>query len=201
MLKAFAVCCLLIVVPRTAAAEWQFTPMIGATFLGNTSIVDPELATDNVHRHFGGAVSLLGGGLFGVESVFVWTPGFFDDDDPPVQLVESSRSIAWMGNIVVTAPRRWTEYFLRPFVSGGIGWLRTSKLEQTAIFAPSVDLVGFNIGGGAIGFFTPRTGVRFDVRYYSNLKPTDEGAVAFGDVRLRYMTASVGIVLRRGFAF
>lgn len=201
MLRAFAVCCVLIVAPRAAAAEWQFTPMLGATFFGSTSLFDPELATDNVHRNFGGAVSLLGGGLFGVESVLVWTPGFFDDDDA-VQLVESSRSVAWMGNVVFTAPRRWTEYNLRPFVSGGIGWLHMSTTEPTRfpsrdIFVLDENLVGFNIGGGAIGFFTRRTGVRFDLRYYSNLKPTDEGPIAFGDVRLRYLVASVGIVLRR----
>ena len=199
MLRALGVCCLLLFVPQTVAAEWHFTPMDGLTFLGNTSLPDLELATDNVHRNFGGAVSLFGGGLLGVESVFVWTPGFFDDDQAAVQLVESSRSIGWMGNIVLTAPRRWTEYFLRPFVSGGIGWLHTSTTEIRRNLAPATaNVVGFNIGGGAIGFFTPRTGVRFDVRYYSNLEPTDDPP-AFGDVRLRYMTASIGIVLRRGF--
>ena len=197
MLRAVAICCLLLIIPRSAAAEWQFTPMVGLTFFGSTSLFDPELGTDNVHRNFGGSVSLLGGGLFGLESIVVWTPGFFDDDDDPAQLVTSSRSLALMGNVVLTAPRRWTEYSLRPFVSGGVGWLHTSKDAQTVIFRPTVNLVGFNIGGGAIGFFTPRTGIRFDVRYYSNLKPTDEGAVAFGDVRLRYMTASIGLVLRR----
>ena len=198
MLRALAVCSLLVFVPRSAAAEWQFTPMLGATFFGNTSVVDPEFASDNAHRNFGGAVSLLGGGLLGVESILVWTPGFFDDDTHPSQLVKSSRVVAVMGNVVLTAPRRWTEYSLRPFVSGGIGWLHTSKTEQFGVLSLQENLVGFNIGGGAIGFFTARTGVRLDLRYYSNLRPTDEGpGVGFGPVRLRYMTASIGVVIRR----
>jgi hypothetical protein len=198
MLRAFAVCCVLILLPRSAAAEWQFTPMIGATFFGSTNLIDHEFATDNVHRNFGGSVSLLGGGLLGVESVFVWTPGFFDDPTAAFQLVESSRSISWMGNIVLTAPRRWTEYGLRPFVSGGVGWLHARTIEQAALIPFDANLLGFNVGGGAIGFFTERTGIRFDLRYHSNLKPTAD-VPGFGENRLRYLTASVGLVLRRGF--
>ena len=178
--------------------------MAGATFFGSTNLFDPEAGSDNVHQHLGGAVSLLGGGLLGVESVFVWTPRFFNDDEAPIQLVESSRSIALMGNIVLTAPRRWTEYNLRPFVSAGVGWLHTSQTAEEVIPVPgeepipvSENLLAFNVGGGAVGFFTSRTGIRFDVRYYSNLKPTEEGPAFFGNVRLRYMTASVGLVLRR----
>lgn len=173
--------------------------MIGATFLGSTTLPDLELATDNVHQNFGGSVSLLGGGLFGVESVFVWTPGFFDDDNSPrAQVVESSRSLAWMGNVVLIAPRRWTEYGLRPFVSGGVGWLHARKTEQAVVLPEDANLLAFNIGGGAIGFFTERTGIRFDLRYHSNLKPTPD-VRGFGDTRLRYLTASVGIVIRRGY--
>lgn len=210
MLRALAVCCVLILLPRQAAAEWHFTPMVGATFFGSTSLFDPEFATDNVHRNFGGAVSLLGGGLLGIESILVWTPGFFDDrkfDDDPFQqrrqFVKSSRSVSWMGNVVLTAPRRWTEYNLRPFVSGGIGWLHLSLTEPPlpagGVLPLDENLIGFNIGGGAIGFLTRRTGVRFDVRYYSNVKPTDEGPVSptGTNVRVRYVTASVGFVLRR----
>lgn len=204
---AIAVCSLLVILtPRAAGAEWHITPMVGVTFFGSTNLIDHELATDNVHRTFGGSVSLLGGGLLGVESLFAWTPGFFDDDEAPNQLVKSSRLVSLMGNVVLTAPRRWTEYSLRPFVSGGIGWVQVSTTEQFPAVIPGEtllpinnNLVGFNIGGGAVGFLTPRTGLRFDVRYYSNLNPTDEGPVAFGNVRIRYLTASVGIVLRRGF--
>ena len=38
---------------------------------------------------------------------------------------------------------------------------------------------------------------RFDVRYYGTLQNLDEQAVSFGPVNLRYMTASIGVVLRR----
>jgi len=112
--------------------------------------------------------------------------------------VLTSRTISAMGNIVVTTPRRWTEYSLRPFVSGGFGVIKVSKTEVKPVFSFNSNLPGFNIGGGAIGFLSKRTGIRFDLRYYSSLARSDEGDdVSFGPVHIRYMTASVGVVLRR----
>jgi hypothetical protein len=190
-------CLCLLACPSASEAEWHLTPMVGVTFAGNTSIVDPELATRQVHGQFGGAVSLLGGGVLGIEGIVVLTPGFFKGD---VDLLESSRSIAVMGNVVVTAPRRWTEYNLRPFVSAGVGVLHVSFVEKNPGVGPlNENIAGFNVGGGAVGFFSPRTGVRFDLRYYSNLYGQSGEFVTLTSekIHLRYMTASVGLVLRR----
>lgn len=189
-LAAFWLC--LLAAPLPAAAEWHFTPLLGVTFRGNTTFVDAEHATGDAHRSFGGAVTLLGGGLVGAEGLFVLTPRFFQKSG---DLVQSSRVTALMGNVAVTTPRRWTEYSLRPFVSGGFGLLRVAKTEQT--FPLEANFAAFNIGGGAVGFFSQRTGVRFDLRYYSTLHETDRGAAAVGPVHVRYMAASVGLVFRR----
>jgi hypothetical protein len=201
MRRLFAFGCLCILAfPGIAAAEWHLTPLVGLTFAGNTNLIDPDLATGETHTNFGGSVSLLGGGLFGVEGLIVFTPGFFKSD---LDLVQSSQSIAMMGNVVLTAPRRWTEYSLRPFVSGGVGLMHVSYEERISALLPgpvSENIAGFNIGGGAVGFFTPRTGVRFDLRYYSNLYGQNSDVV-FGTedtkIHLRYMTFTVGLVLRR----
>ena len=197
-------CVCLLLVPRAAAAEWHITPMVGMTFAGNTSLPDPDLATDNVHANLGGAVTLLGGGIVGLEGVFVWTPRFFEAkrEGGLVTTIDSSRSVVLMGNAVVTVPRRWTEYFLRPFVSAGIGLLHASFSEtgDVDVFGPVSDSVlGFNVGGGAIGFLSKDTGLRFDVRYYSNIgRLGGQNPVRPDDrVHLRYMTASIGLVLRR----
>ena len=193
--RGLLTCCVLVVFfPQAATAEWHFTPMLGATFFGDTNIIDPDLATDKVHRNFGGAVGLLGGGIFGAEGVVVWTPGLFTGD---LGLVRNSRSIAVMGNAVLTTPRRWTEYSLRPFVSGGFGVLTASKTEVADVFSTNRNFAAFNIGGGAVGFLSKRTGVRFDFRYYRSLSRSDQGPVAIDAFHLRYMTASVGLVLRR----
>jgi hypothetical protein len=195
LLRALAASLLLaLAFPQSAAAEWHFTPMVGTTFFAKTSLIDPDAATDQSHRNFGGSVALLGGGIFGAEGLVVWTPGFFTGDKG---LVESSRSIAAMGNVVVTTPRRWTEYSLRPFVSGGFGLLHMSETQVVNLFPFNSNIPAFNIGGGAIGFLSQRTGLRFDLRYYSGLSRMDEGNVSIGRVYIRYMTASVGVVLRR----
>ena len=180
--------------PQSAAAEWHFTPMVGTTFFIKTSLIDPDAATDQIHRNFGGSVALLGAGILGAEGLVVWTPGFFNGDKG---IVDKSRSIAAMGNVVITTPRRWTEYSLRPFVSSGFGVLNASRTDVFQVFPDNRNIPAFNIGGGAIGFLSKRTGLRFDLRYYRGLSRSDEGPVSIGPVHLRYMTGSVGVVLRR----
>ena len=180
--------------PQSAAAEWHFAPMLGTTFFIKTSVVDLDAATDQIHRNLGGSITLLGSGIFGAEGLIVWTPGFFTGDKG---LVKNSRVISVMGNVLMTTPRRWTEYSLRPFLSGGFGLVHVLNTDVAKVFPFDSNLPAFNIGGGAIGFLSKRTGLRFDLRYYSNLARSDEGPVAVGRVHIRYMTASVGVVLRR----
>jgi hypothetical protein len=195
MLKILACCCaLLALTPRTAAAEWHLTPFVGLTFKGNVSLIDLEHGAEKVHGHFGGAFTLLGGGLFGVEGVFVDTPGFFKSESDG--LVTHSRNFALMGNAVLTAPRRWTEYGLRPFLSGGLGLQHLSVSDQADLLPASKSAAAFNIGGGAIGFLSQRVGLRFEMRYYANLHRTDEGPIALAPLHVRYFTGSVGIVFR-----
>jgi hypothetical protein len=198
--RILILCALLLAVPRPAAAEWQFAPFFGWTFKGHTSITDLEFATDDTHRSFGIAVTWLGRGPVGFEGYAVYVPGFFndsklhDDDD----IVTSSRSYALMGNLVVTTPRSWNEYGLRPYVSGGFGLLRAEQTDVLGALPVSKSLPGANIGGGAVGFLSNRTGLRFDLRFFTTLRTTeDTEGVTFGArTHLRYWTASVGLVLR-----
>lgn len=200
MPRLLVLCVLLLLFPaKQAAAEWHITPMIGLTTLGSTTIFDAELGTEQRHRNYGGAVTWLSRGLFGAEVLGSWTPGFFEGQDVDgIDKIKSSRTISLMGNVVVTAPQRWTEYFLRPFVSGGFGLMHVAKTDlPEGLFPVNLNVVGFNVGGGAVGFFSDRAGVRFDIRYHSVLNPSDHGPISIGDVNLRYVTASVGIIFRR----
>lgn len=204
MLRVLALCgVILLGSARGAQAEWQFTPMVGFTMLGNTSLFDPEQGSSERHRHFGGSVAFLGGGILGAEVLTIWTPGFFQTSNAAVDFLENSRTLVLMGNVVLTAPRRWTEYSLRPYVSGGLGLMHASTTENLpgpGIFPIDNNVAGFNIGGGAVGFLSDRTGLRFDLRYHTTLKQArDEDAPTFGPgpVHLRYVTASIGLVFRR----
>ena len=199
--------------PASAAAEWHFTPLVGYTFKGGTNIIDTERqretgegAVGKTHKHFGGAVSIFGEGILGIEAVAVWTPSLFQGkpDEIVLETVDQDQSLSLMGNVVLTTPRKWTEYFLRPYFSGGIGLMHASVTQIAStggdVLDPvNLDAIGYNLGGGAIGFFTERTGVRFDFRYHSTFRRSDDSpAVVDGDVaHLRYMTFSVGVVIRR----
>jgi hypothetical protein len=205
MLRAVAICLLLLATCASdAAAEWHFTPMGGLTMLGSTSVFDPEEGTGNTHLNAGGAVSWLSRGIFGAEAMTTWTPNFFEGEprsdflDPGANRVQikSSRALSFMGNVVVTLPQRWTEYGLRPFISGGLGWMHASSIDDSELLPVKVNVRGVNVGGGATGFLTNKTGLRFDVRYHSTLNRL-EGATTLGAAHLRYMTASIGIVIRR----
>ena len=212
MRRTLAMCGLcLLLAPRAASAEWHFTPLLGVTFGGNTTFVDFQNGTDKRHLNFGGAVSRFGQGIIGVEGIVIYTRHFFEFDgprdpaDPPAPPIAKSYTLSAMGNVVLTVPKRWTEYFLRPYVSGGFGVLRAVSIDQpqggvqaNPLFQVESTMPGFNIGGGAIGFFTEGTGLRFDVRYHAGLRhdPGDENVIG-PEMHLRYMTAQIGLVIRR----
>lgn len=196
-IRVLAACATLIVAfAAEARAEWQFVPFFGLTFNGDTSLANPEFGAEKVHWNLGGAVTVIGEWPIAVEGLFSYTPQFFEGGDDVPNVVESSRALALMGNVVLTVPRSWNEYGLRPFVSGGIGLLSVSVTDVPGALTFRENLLGYNIGGGAVGFVTNRTGLRFDLRYYSNLKPSDESGVSIGRVRLSYWTGSVGVVIR-----
>jgi hypothetical protein len=186
-------------VPAPAAADWLFAPFIGITFQGETTLLDSERAVGKSDWSFGGVATLLGAGPLGAEGLILYTPGFFQQDNAPDNLpdVVESRAIAIMGNVVLAAPRKWNEYGLRPYVSGGIGLLNASSKDEFNLLPVKTNLLGYNVGGGAYGLFSERTGLRFDLRYFSNLKPSDsEEGIALGRVQLSYWNASVGLIFR-----
>jgi hypothetical protein len=172
--------------------------MAGVSFLGDTTLHDFELATGKAHANLGGAVTFVGRGLLGVEALAVWTPGFFDNENSPVNFVQNTRTLTLAGNLIITLPQRWTEYGLRPYVSGGLGWMNAHAPDVGNVLPLDVNLPGYNIGVGAVGFLSADTGLRFDFRYFGSLtRPDLGGLVARGPVHLNYATLSVGLVFRR----
>ena len=184
-----------------AQAEWHIVPLVGLTLNGSTDAppaVESPTAGLGTHLNIGAAGALLGAGILGAEGIVVFTPNFKSDD---AQAIQSSRALAVMGNVVLTTPRRWTEYSLRPFVSGGFGVMRLSvasvPVNGVVPFDTQTTAAAFDIGGGAIGFFTKHTGVRFDVRYYRWLGRGSSQLLPNEATQLSFMSASVGVVIRR----
>lgn len=204
-----------VLTPASAAAEWQFAPFVGFMFKGESNLLEPNIPPDEDapfgvnqrHWNLGGTVRLVGPGPLGVEALVQWIPGFFEPaetgslepTDPDSTPITSSYGFALMGNVVLTTPRSWNEYGLRPFVSGGLGLLRA--VHDDATLPVRANLPGYNVGGGAVGFLTDRVGLRFDLRYFRHVppgkEPTDDTPILPGDrVRLHYWTGTVGVVIK-----
>jgi hypothetical protein len=191
---------------RPAAAEWLFAPFFGWEFGGHTAFSDLEQASDDRRRAFGITVTRLGGGIIGFEGTAVYVPGFFNDPKrindltrpETIDIITSSRVFALMGNVVVAAPRRWNEFGLRPYLSGGLGMLRADESDELGAIDVHQRLFAANIGGGAVGFLSDRTGLRFDLRFFSNVRNVvdTEGVTLVGRKHLRFWVGSIGLVLR-----
>lgn len=199
-----SIACLL-VFARPAAADWHFTPFLGWTLGGSTTFLDLEntLAGEEFGRkHFvyGGSVTRFWRGPLGLEALFVHVPGIFDRENlglqPELEPFSDSRSMALMGNVVVTIPRAWSEHGLRPFASGGFGLVHVAQDYQRDFLRVRRNEWGYNVGGGAVGPITDRTGVRFEVRRFSYVKSAPIQGASVDREHISYWTATVGVVFR-----
>jgi Outer membrane protein beta-barrel domain len=181
---------------REARADYLFMPFIGGAFGGNTAFLNLEQGAGSTQLIFGGSTAWLSPGVIGFEGDFAYAPRFFERDNLAGRIV-SSKLVTLSGSVIVTVPQRLTGYSLRPYLVGGVGLIH-SDIDYDGVF-PSVDdnSLGVNLGGGAIGFLTPRTGVRFELRNFRT--PEREANPANLDVsaRVSFWRFTVGVVIRR----
>lgn len=190
-LLAFA---LLLCLPWRVAAEWQVKPFVGLTFGGSTTFLDLEDAVGTTNPAIGiGAVYLSD--MLGIEAEVASAPGFFQAGGR--RLIVRSAVTTVTGNVVLTLPRRMTEYTLRPYFVAGAGLMRVSMDDALGAFELSSNLAAFDIGGGVTGFFSDRFGVSWDLRYFRSLKGQQVGpGLSFGDPELSFWRLNMALVLR-----
>lgn len=177
--------------PATAAADWIVSPYIGTRFAANTTFVVGREGTEESKFLFGSSIGLLTDGVLGVEADLAFVPGFFDGSS-----IVQSRVTTLMGNVVLATPLGVNQYGLRPYLTGGLGLLRARGNDT---FGPviSSNLLGMNIGGGAIGPISERTSLRFDLRYIRNLGTDDETPLASNaGFQLKFWRGTVGLTFR-----
>lgn len=180
--------------PSDASADWLLTPFIGGSFAPETTFLIFEEGAGRALT-LGGSVALLTDGILGLEVDFGHTPGFFQGDDPR-GLVLTSRVTTLTGNVILAVPLSVTRESLRPYVVGGIGLLQARSRHAAGLFPVEEDLVGVAIGAGAIGMVSPRTGLRFDVRYINAASGADGPFARPGLSSLSFWRATAGVVLR-----
>jgi len=183
---------------REARADYLFTPFIGGVFGRETAFaLFREEGQDNKPVIFGGAAGWLSSGFLGVEGEFAYGPHFFERDNP-LSTITSSSVATLTGNVIVAVPRSVTGYSLRPYVIGGLG-LTHSAISYLGVVPDPVDdnSLAFNVGGGAIGFLTQRTGVRFELRHFRTFGRQPNEVTLEESSKLSFWRFTVGVVIRR----
>lgn len=188
--------------PAKASADWLFTPFVGINWGGtakfNESGADFE---DKFERksNFGFSLANMGGGIFGFEIDFGYSPNFFADTTGDKNFgYGDSNVVTLMSNIIVGAPIEGPSgRGIRPYVSGGIGYIRTSIDDADDFFDISSNDFGMNAGGGVHVFVADKLGLRGDVRYFRSLKgDISEDDVDFGLGSFNYWRGTIGVSFR-----
>lgn len=171
--------------PSTARAEGFVSPWLGVNF-GS----DPAEG----RASFGVTGGYMGAGIIGGEFDFGYSPSFFGNEND----FGNNNVLTAMANVIIGIPIGGTSGAgVRPYVTGGIGLIRTSidgLLNDDAI---ANNDFGFNLGAGVMGFFNSHVGMRGDVRYFRNLQ--DNSDPNDFDVDLggfHFWRASIGVVIK-----
>jgi hypothetical protein len=175
------------------AADKQIRPFIGATFAGDTTFVSPD-RTAGRNLIYGVSVTTLGE-IFGVDVDLADAPGFFEGDE---HLILSSRVTTLTGNVVIAAPRRLTEYVLRPYFVGGAGLMRVHADDYFNVFPVNRYLPAFDLGGGVLMFLNNTLGAAVEVRRFQNFhkESNDPGVTFQGVEKVSFWRAGISLAIR-----
>ncbi len=185
---------LLLCITPDAAADWLIIPHVGVVFGGNTTIVDLDQGAGSRTFTLGGSVAWLTDGIIGLEADVAHTSRFFERGSS-ADLVLASGVTTVTGSVIVAVPLAVTRESLRPYLVGGVGLLHANSDDVAGVLSFDSNLLAMNVGGGVIGFITPFTGVRFDLRHFRNLAPDGSATTTSGGTRLSFWRASAGVVI------
>jgi hypothetical protein len=178
--------------PALAHAEGYISPWVSA---------NAGSSWDNGRAGFGLNAGGMGAGIIGGELDFGWTPSFFGTKSD----FGNNSVIDLMGNVIIGVPIGGTHGAgVRPFVTGGVGLIRTQidggsltnlNLNQGA----SNNMLGWDVGAGVMGYFNDRVGLRGDLKYLRGFEDTNTGINIIdlnANGQMHFWRASVGVVIR-----
>jgi opacity protein-like surface antigen len=154
-----AILALFLLVPAAPArADVVLTPYVGGLFGGDLPDGKPA---------YGATLAFMGGGIFGAEVGFNWTPKFVPGTDTHDDVAQASL----MGNLIVGIPIRDRDQpgHIRPYITGGAGLFRATAKQSDFLDRIHSNDFAVNFGGGVMAFFSEHVGVRGDVRYFRTL--------------------------------
>ncbi len=176
----------LILAPAQARAEGYVSPWVAA---------NSGTGFDNGRAGFGLQAGAMGAGVIGGEVDFGYSPSFFGTQNE----FGNNSVIDLMGNVIVGVPVGGTHGpGIRPYLTAGLGLLRTQVDGGTiARVSSSTNDLGWNAGGGVMGYFSDHVGLRGDIRYLRNIENNSTStSLDFDPGSFHFWRASIGVVIR-----
>jgi len=170
--------------PAYARAEGYVNPWAGVQFGSDVQ---------NGRGGFGVNAGGMGAGIIGGEASFGFSPSFFGTKTD----FGNNTVIDVMGNVLVAVPIGTTHgrAGARPYFTAGVGLIRT-QIDGGNLFnvASNNNQFGYNVGGGAMGFFNEHVGIRGDLRYLRTLNGDVVNGLDLGG--FHFWRFGAGVVIR-----
>jgi opacity protein-like surface antigen len=187
--------------PRTASADWVFTPFVGWNFNGSADLQGSGGATfsDKFEKKidYGFSLASMGAGAVGFEIDFGYSPNFFETGTTGTEfdLATDSNVTTLTANAILGIPiggQRGGS--VRPYVVGGVGLIRSNVGDAGDFFdVKTKNDFGFDVGGGVMGFFNQNVGVRGDIRYFRTFSGSSDNVTTLGLSDFNFWRGSVGV--------
>jgi len=189
--------------PSKASADWLLTPFVGWNFGGSADfLTDGDGSFDDEFEqraNFGVSLAWMGGGIIGFEADLGYTPNFFENTTGPGDFEFGDNSVTTlMANLMIGIPiGGQTGGGFRPYVVGGVGLLKATADDPLGVFNIDSNSFGFDVGGGAMFFFSDTFGLRADVRYFRSLEDAKlDNDLHFDFGGLKFWRGSLGATFR-----
>ena len=179
--------------PVPARADVLFVPFFGVN-LGGDSGKEFSEAFDSNQFNYGASITFMGGGIFGVEGDFGFSPDFYGKTD-----VGGSSAITATGNLVLGIPFGGQQGFgVRPYGLVGAGLLKSESDFGAGVAEIDENSVTWSAGGGILLFFGTKAGLRFDVRYFRTFDDLEILGIPIAQSpgKVDFTRTSLGFVLR-----
>ena len=179
--------------PLPARADSMLIPFFGVNFGGDSGKKFSE-AFDTSQFNWGASLAFMGGGVFGVEGDFGFSPDFYGKTAEG-----GSSAFTATGNLIIGVPLGGQKGFgVRPYGLVGAGVLTSSSDFGTGFTDIDETSMTWSAGGGVLVFFGTRAGLRFDARYFRTFDDLEILGVSIAQSpgKVDFTRGSVGFVLR-----
>jgi opacity protein-like surface antigen len=179
-----------VLTPSVARADGLITPFFGVNF-GGDSGQELGSATDASRWTYGVSFAWMGGGVFGLEGDFAYSPDFYGKSD-----LGGSNAMTLTGNLLLGIPFGGQQGFgIRPYGLIGVGFIRSDIEEFEGLVGFDNAEAVWDVGGGVMIFFGSNVGIRGEVRYFRSFSGLDLPVVDADD-KVDFARGSLGLTFR-----